>query len=578
MQGTIYSLLCFGLSAQHHWYDSVKQVAAAQKSDTNKVQTLITLCDAYAFSYPDTALVYGNLAYELSGKLDYDRGRLYSIISINCALYAMNNYTQELEYAFKLIPLSKRMDDLNAKGFSFGTVGDSYLNFGEYSVALKYYKEVLKIGISNKLPELHRMYSGLAPVYLGLKQYDSALFYVKKGYELFKTSPYYLSNDWNTKWSESGLYNALGDVFTASKAFDSALYYYRLGIPSSKYVGHQYNILAAFAGMATAFKAQLKFDSAKIYAQKVLGENNTALYPMGRQKAAGLLAEIYDLQHNPDSALKYLRITMQLKDSFYNQEKMMSFQNILFKENEKEWTIETATADLKRRYRYYFITAAFILVLSITALVIRNRRRQQLERMRNNIADDLHDDIGSTLSSIRIINELAKIRSPEALPLLTAIGENTAAIQENMSDIIWTVNPNNDHFENIVLRMNLFAAEIVDAQKIQLSFNSDESLNEARLTMRQRKNIYLFFKEAINNAAKYSGAGTIDVNITRKDHHIELSISDDGKGFDLSSTPCGNGLNSLKKRAEELQAKYHIHSQPGIGTTIRLKFRIAHGN
>ena len=201
-----------------------------------------------------------------------------------------------------------------------------------------------------------------------------------------------------------------------------------------------------------------------------------------------------------------------------------------------------------------------------------------MERMRNNIADDLHDDIGSTLSSIRIINELAKIRSPEALPLLTAIGENTAAIQENMSDIIWTVNPNNDHFENIVLRMNLFAAEIVDAQKIQLSFNSDESLNEARLTMRQRKNIYLFFKEAINNAAKYSGAGTIDVNITRKDHHIELSIADDGKGFDLSSTPCGNGLNSLKKRAEELQAKYHIHSQPGIGTTIRLKFRIAHGN
>jgi len=197
-----------------------------------------------------------------------------------------------------------------------------------------------------------------------------------------------------------------------------------------------------------------------------------------------------------------------------------------------------------------------------------------MQNIRNSIADDLHDDIGSTLSSISIMNELAKARSPEALPLLTSIGENTAAIQENMSDIVWTVNPNNDHFENVLQRMNLFATEILDARNIRFELNNDASLNNAKLTMKQRKNLYLFFKEAINNAAKHSGAKKITVNIAKKEQSIEMNISDDGSGFNTSEIFNGNGMSSLKKRAEELNAKYNITSITNEGTTVRLKFKI----
>src|SRR4051812_48455626 len=101
----LYLTMLFSVTSYAQWFDSVKHVAATQKNDTNKVQTLIHLCDAYAFSYPDTAFIYGQQAYELSEKLDYDNGRLYSIISINSALYSMGNYTLELDYAFKLLPL-----------------------------------------------------------------------------------------------------------------------------------------------------------------------------------------------------------------------------------------------------------------------------------------------------------------------------------------------------------------------------------------------------------------------------------------------------------------------------------------
>jgi tetratricopeptide (TPR) repeat protein len=300
---TVCSLLCLAVYSQGPWFDSIKQVASTQKNDTLKVHTLLRLCEAYSFSYPDTGFIYGQQAYALSEKLDYDNGRLYSIININAALYALGNYTLELDYAFRLIPLSKKMNNIIATGFSFGAVGDSYSNLGEYSTALTYYREVLKIGIKENLPELHRMYSGMAPVFLGMRQYDSASFYAQKGYALFKTSAYHTSNDWDTWWSESLVFTSLGDVFAAGKVYDSALYYYHKSLPASVAVRSKLNELTAYIGMATAFKQQHNFDSATWYAQKVLNEESKLIYPAGKQKAAALLAGMYEAQHNADSSL-----------------------------------------------------------------------------------------------------------------------------------------------------------------------------------------------------------------------------------------------------------------------------------
>jgi signal transduction histidine kinase len=195
--------------------------------------------------------------------------------------------------------------------------------------------------------------------------------------------------------------------------------------------------------------------------------------------------------------------------------------------------------------------------------------------MRNSIADDLHDDIGSALSSISIMSELAKAKSPEASTLLASIEESTISMQENMSDIVWAIKSKNDSFENVLQRMNQFASEILDAKNIELHFESDASLSASKLSMKQRKNLYLFFKEAINNAAKHSDAKKIFVCIFKKDHHVDMIINDNGKGFDTNQTFHGNGMSTLKKRADELGGYFNIQSQINEGTVVEIKFKIA---
>jgi len=97
------------------------------------------------------------------------------------------------------------------------------------------------------------------------------------------------------------------------------------------------------------FLNQGRFDSARLYAQRILAEKSKAIYPIGKQKAAEIMAGIYEGEHKGDSALKYLHIAIQLKDSLYNQSKIMAFQDILAKHDERDRAVAVATSELKSR-------------------------------------------------------------------------------------------------------------------------------------------------------------------------------------------------------------------------------------
>lgn len=231
---------------------------------------------------------------------------------------------------------------------------------------------------------------------------------------------------------------------------------------------------------------------------------------------------------------------------------------------------------------WWFIILTTIAVCLAAAWLYRYRVNQllQLEKVRNKIASDLHDDIGSALSSISIFSEVAdqqlqRRAAPEQTrEIIGRISHHSRAMLDAMDDIVWAVNPRNDHFNDLEVRMREFAIPLLEARDINFEMQTGPHLQSTRLSMEGRKNIYLIFKECINNILKHAFAKHITVAIERSSHQIILTITDDGKGFDINAQNNRNGLRNLKKRASEIDGNVEIRSKPGDGTTITLFINI----
>lgn len=225
---------------------------------------------------------------------------------------------------------------------------------------------------------------------------------------------------------------------------------------------------------------------------------------------------------------------------------------------------------------WWFITIILAALVFIPYSFYRYRLNQlrSMQMMRNKIASDLHDDVGSTLSSIRMYSELVSLqikeKNPESIPLLERMSNNSKEMIESMSDIVWAIKPANDAFKNIESRMFHFASELCSAKNIELQFEKNESLAELKMKMEQRRDLYLIFKEAVNNAVKYSGCSKLSITFDKSGELFNMKISDNGIGFDTSIHQNGNGMANMKRRAESQHGTLQIHSSNTNGTTIEL--------
>jgi signal transduction histidine kinase len=227
-------------------------------------------------------------------------------------------------------------------------------------------------------------------------------------------------------------------------------------------------------------------------------------------------------------------------------------------------------------WQSWWFKAAMIFCVAAVIFSIyfyRTKEILRLQQIRNEIASDLHDDIGSTLNSISIYSQVLKNRSSVEIPELSFIGESARKVIDSMSDIVWTINPENDSFEKIIFRMRSLTHSLMKAKKIEYSFKADENLNELKMTIEMRRNFYLIFKEGINNLVKYSLASHVSVSLLSYGKEIELMIRDNGIGFNTHDIQRGNGLMNMQRRALEMKARLKIESVIGAGTSLQLLLR-----
>jgi ligand-binding sensor domain-containing protein/signal transduction histidine kinase len=244
------------------------------------------------------------------------------------------------------------------------------------------------------------------------------------------------------------------------------------------------------------------------------------------------------------------------------------------------WTNDYQTLKIHIRTVYYktwwFISGLALLLIGVVYSVVRYRQNQRLkvELLRQKIASDLHDDIGSTLSSIKMYSEIAIGNDEASNPLLRKISDNAGLIVDSMSDMVWAIKPGNEKLGDLRSKMEGFALEMCGPLEVDLAFYFDPSLEEVKVNMEYKKDIYLVFKESLNNAIKYSQCSKIAVNVKREQQHLILEVTDNGVGFDVTTIQKGNGLDNMKMRIAKLKGEMTIHSRKGEGTVVQCKVRL----
>jgi len=212
----------------------------------------------------------------------------------------------------------------------------------------------------------------------------------------------------------------------------------------------------------------------------------------------------------------------------------------------------------------------------------RLNRRIQLEQVRTRLSRDLHDDIGATLSSINILSSVAQRKAEAgdeagAAASLTGISERTQRLMRNMSDIVWSVDPDRDTMEELLVRMREFGAAVLEPKDIGYRFESTGDLRSSVPPL-VKSNLYLIFKEAVNNAAKHADATEVTIDLKIDAPGLRMTITDNGKGIapgpNVIANNGGNGLRNMQARAAEMKAELRIGAAQPQGTKIELVVRL----
>ncbi|HMX04912.1 MAG TPA: histidine kinase [Chitinophagales bacterium] len=306
-----------------------------------------------------------------------------------------------------------------------------------------------------------------------------------------------------------------------------------------------------------------------------------------------LLATVYINQGRTADAYEAVSQALALNEEVYTLEKTEKIAQLqLAYETEKKDRIiaeEKATSAMqagviaRQRFVGSLLAGGALIIIGGILFYMRQRQLKRKLEYEKKLADDrlrisadLHDEIGSALSSIGLYSEVLKNTLqasdyPAAINYGSEIANTSRELMDNMSDLVWAVNPRNDSFEQLTTRLSNFGYKIFGAGNTNFKVEITGDISSKEVPMAVRHQIYMILKEALNNSAKYAQAKNVLLSIKYKPDSINLSVTDDGRGFDIANAGNGNGLQNMRRRAENIDAQFDICSG---NTGTQLTFNI----
>ena len=252
---------------------------------------------------------------------------------------------------------------------------------------------------------------------------------------------------------------------------------------------------------------------------------------------------------------------------------------------QKAWPDQLLTYEIKVIAPFWQTSWFRVLCLLVISGIVfgiyryREKQREKINKVKENISKDLHDEIGATLSGIAMYSHMVKnnlLQEDKNAAIASAgiIQHSAADMVTKLNDIVWLIKPQNESLEMLAEKLKIYMIDMCVAKNIQTEINVEKAAAALKPPLDKRKNIYLICKEAINNATKYSGASVVKLAMFLEDKKLKIVVADNGKGFDFNSIKKGNGLENMEQRAKEMNANLTIETHPGDGCIITLTKKI----
>ncbi|MFT3675496.1 MAG: sensor histidine kinase [Chitinophagaceae bacterium] len=601
--------------------DSLLNELKTAKEDTTKVILCRILAGTLRLSKPAEAIRYGKEGISLGKKLDFHKGTAGCYLNVSASYSTMGQLDSAILYIDTAIYYSHKAGDPNRLALVYLNRADCYMQLQNFEQSLKDCHTSLRYAEQvNSDDRRARVLQTFGSIYFFQKLYDQSADYYNRALGLYKKinnlqmSAIVLNNlalvhknSDQYKEAADNMLQAIGIADSLHDVGNLSLYY---GTLSDVYFNTgDYEAAEKYADSAMHYARQIGNEMSvadawgylgQVYLKKGKTSEGTAALASGYaifkklenfdkvNLTAGMLAEAYASSGDFEKAYQLLIVSRDANDTLARRRFAddITAMQTRFKVDEKDKEIQLLDKNRqlqsqKINQQRILLTASVIIILIILAgiwlLISRYRLRQRMKelQLRNEIAADLHDEVGSSLSSIHMLSEMACApetsvdSKKEMLHKVTSYSKET---MDKMGDIVWMIKQDGEDGKDLQERMQRLLYEMCSSKNISHQFDG-ELLQTLKLNTEQKKAIYLIFKEAVNNALKYASPEHIHVSISKQQNMVRLKIADNGKGFDRESVQKGNGLINMQNRAKELGGKTEIVSS-GKGTIVVCTFPV----
>jgi two-component system NtrC family sensor kinase len=496
---------------QTKYIDSLKHELATAKEDSNKVKLYNALGYQYFFNLPDTAILYGQRALQLSEKIKFKRGEASSYFTLWVPMFTKGEYIKALDYGYKELHLYEELKDEKNIAGSHMSLANIYREQGDLRRALEHTfimkNSFEKLGM-NDPATLVNVHGNLATIYEQDNQLDSAILHGQKAIDNAKLANFQPTDNYVAYIRET-----IGHAYLKKKNYSKAMEYFKEVLPV--YIANHdvKEILSTNYGIAASFAGMNNIDSALWYARKTYKERQHSGFIKNLQTITALLATIYKQKGMIDSSAIYMEQSMNLKDSLYSQAKEREIQNLVFEEQQREQQLLEARANYKRQLLTYGIIAAFIIALIFTSILWRNNKQKQ----KANILLQQQKE--------KVENALAELQTTQAQLIqsekMASLGELTAGIAHEIQNPLNFVNNFSEVNKEMVdeLQAELKSGNVDEA----IAISNDIKENEEKIN-HHGKRADAIVKGMLQHSRKSSGVKELtDINALC-DEYLRLSF------------------------------------------------------